>query len=114
MISKQKEIFNELAHKNLKEITELDEKVNLDDLVYRYKGRSHDEKFDKYDNALYIINKIRNGEIKLAKAKNDQIRFKSYLGEIKKGKKELKTHYAILKCFAKQKKELLNFMMIVL
>ena len=82
MISKQKEIFNELAHKNLKEITELDEKVNLDDLVYRYKGESPTEKFDKYDNALDIIDKIQNGEIRLSNVKNDQTIFKSRLDEI--------------------------------
>ena len=85
LISKQKEIFNELADKRLNEITELDKKVNLDDLVYRYKGKSPDEKFDKYDNALGLINKIQNGEIKLAEAKNNQIIFKSHFGEIKKG-----------------------------
>ena len=85
LILKQKEIFNELADKRLKERTELEEKVHRDDLVYRYKGRSPDEEFDKYDNALDLINKIRNGEIKLAEAKNDQTIFKSHFGEIKKG-----------------------------
>ena len=75
LISKQKEIFNELADKRLKEITELNEKVNRDNLIYRYKGRTPDEKLDKYDNALDLIDKIQNGKIKLVKAKNDQIRF---------------------------------------
>ena len=65
--------------------TELDKKVNFDDLVYRYRGRSPDEKFDKYDNPLDLIDKIKNGEIKLEEAKNDQIRFKLNLSEIKKG-----------------------------
>ena len=69
----------------LNEITELDKKVNPDDLVYRYKDKTPDKKFDKYDNSLNLINKIKNGEIKLAKAKNDQIRFKLNLVEIKKG-----------------------------
>ena len=50
-ISKQ---FNELD-KNLNEITELDKKVNLNDLVYIYKDRSPDERFDKYDNDLDLI-----------------------------------------------------------
>ena len=84
-ISRQKEIFNELADKRLNEINELDKKVNLDDLIYRYQGNTPNEEFNKYDNALDLINKIRNGEIKLAEAKNDQIRFKSNLSEIKKG-----------------------------
>ena len=33
-ISKQKEIFNELADKRFNEITDLDKKFNLDDLIY--------------------------------------------------------------------------------
>ena len=71
MISKQKEIFNELADKRLNKITELDKKVNSDALIYRYKGKTSDEKFDKYDNALDLI-KIKNGDIELAEAKKDQ------------------------------------------
>ena len=35
LISKQKEIFNELADKRFIEITELDEKVKRNDLAYR-------------------------------------------------------------------------------
>ena len=34
LISKQKEIFNEPADERLKKITELDKKVNYDDLIY--------------------------------------------------------------------------------
>ena len=33
LISKQKEIFNELANKRLEEITKLEKKVNTDDLI---------------------------------------------------------------------------------
>ena len=70
-VSKQKEIFNELADKRLNEITELDKKVNLDDLIYKYKGNTPNEKFNTYDNALDLINKIKNGEVKLADVKNN-------------------------------------------
>ena len=49
----------------------MDEIFNRNDLVYRYKGKSSDKKLDEYDNALYLINKIRNGKIKLFDAKND-------------------------------------------
>ena len=69
----------------LDDITELDKKVNRDDLIYRYKGKTSDENFNTYYNAFGLIDKIKNGEIKLDEAKNDQIRFKSNLGEIKKG-----------------------------
>ena len=52
-----------LQRKGLTKKTELDKKVNSDNLIYRYKGRTADAKFDKFDNALDIIDKIRNGEI---------------------------------------------------
>ena len=71
----------------LDDIIELGEKINRDDLIYRYKGKTPDEKFDKYGDALNLIDKIRNGETKLAAVKNDHIKFKSNLGGIKKAHK---------------------------
>ena len=68
----------------------MNKKVDLNDLVYRYKGKSPGEKLDKYHNALNLFDKIRNVEIKLANAKNDQIIFKSHLGETKKRKQQKK------------------------
>ena len=53
------------------------------DLKYKQKVKSPDEKFDKYDNALDLIDKILYGEISLAETKNDQKNFRSSLGEIK-------------------------------
>ena len=68
-ISKQKEIFNKLVDEKLEKITDLDENVNNDDLIYRYKGRLADKKFDEVDNALVIIAKIRDGKEDLAGVK---------------------------------------------
>ena len=56
-ISKQKKIFSKLVDEKLEKITDLDEKVNNDDLIYRCKGKFADIKFDEFDNALGIINK---------------------------------------------------------
>ena len=67
--SQSKKMFNKLVDEKFDKITKLDEKVNLDDLIYRYKGKTPDENFDTYDNALNLIDKIENGKIKLAKAK---------------------------------------------
>ena len=89
MISKQKEIFNKLADERLEEITGSDKKVKPYDLIYRYKGPTADAKFNKFDNALDLFDKIREGEIKFAGAKNDQIEFKSELIEIKKEAKKI-------------------------
>ena len=89
-ISKQKEIFNKLIDERLDEITKLDKKINHDDLIYRYKGKTPNENFNTYGNDLNLIDEIKNGKIKLADVKNDQIKFKSKLGEIKKGKNQSK------------------------
>ena len=113
-------IFNELIDKRLDEITELDKKVNSDDLIYRYKGNTANVEFDQFDNAFSLLDKIRDGKINLANAKNDQAEFKSDLNEIKKRKqnkidqKSKKLHCIILKCFTKQERVLLNFLMIIL
>ena len=70
---KTKKIFNKIVDERLDEITKLDEKVHLDDLICRYKGKTPDENFDTYDNALNLIDKIKNDEMKLAEAKNNRI-----------------------------------------
>ena len=68
-ISKQKEIFNKLVDEKLEKITDLDEKVKNDNLIYRYKGRPADTKFGAFDNAFGTINKIRDGKEDLAGVK---------------------------------------------
>ena len=43
--------------------------------------------FNEFDNALDIVNEIRDGKKDLADVKNNQQNFKSLLGKIKKGNK---------------------------
>ena len=76
--------------KNLKKYL-IQIRVNRYDLIYRYKGKLADIKLDEFDNALGIINKIRDGEKNLSEVKNNQI----------------------LKCSIKQGMKLSNFMMII-
>ena len=71
-ISKQNKIFNELVDERREKVIDLDKRVNSDALIYRYKGNTANVKFDEFDNALNIINKIHNGEIRLANVKNNQ------------------------------------------
>ena len=85
-------------------------------MIYTYKGRLADTKFDEFGNAVGIINKIRDGKEDLADVKYNQKRFKYYVGGMKKGaknQKNKKTQYTILKCCIKQGMKLLNFMMII-
>ena len=68
---------------------------------------------------LILSIKLQNVKIDLADVKNNQEKFKSYLGEIKKevknvDQKSKKTLFTILKCFTKRERKLLNFMMIIL
>ena len=88
MVSKQKEIFNRLVDERLEEISGLDKIVNSDDLIYRYKVSTDAEKFNEFDNAFTLLEKIRDGKIGLADAKIDQAKFKSNLSEIEKGNKK--------------------------
>ena len=86
--------------------------------MYGYKGRTADAKFGKFDNALDIIDKIKNGEIRLVDVKNNQDKFKSNLSDVKKHteveQKSKKTLCTILKCFTKQETRLSNFLIIIL
>ena len=75
MISKQKEILNAVVDERLEKITDLDKKVNSDDLIYRYKGNTPDLNFDEFDNVLSLIDKIRDGKISLTDVKNNQEKF---------------------------------------
>ena len=61
-------MFNKVADERLEEITKLDKKVNPYDLICKYKGPTADGKFNEFDNALNLIDKIREGEISLADA----------------------------------------------
>ena len=65
-ISKQKEIFSKLVDERIEKITDLDEKINSDNLVYGCKGNTADTKFNEFDNALDIIDKIQDGKKDLA------------------------------------------------
>ena len=72
MISKQKEVFNDLVDERLEEINKLDKNVNPEYLIYRYNGPAADAKFDEFDNAFGLLDKIREDKVSLTNAKDDQ------------------------------------------
>ena len=114
-ISKQKENCGwkawKLVDERLEKINDFDERVNSDDLIYRYKGRTADAKFDEFDNALDTVNKIRDGKTDLADVKNNQQKFKSYLGKIKKGNKskEQKNAFCNIEMLYKARNKAIKF-----
>ena len=66
MILKQTKILNKLTDERIK-----DEKVDSNNFIYRYKGNTAAAKFHEFDNPFNLLDKIREGKIKLAEAKDD-------------------------------------------
>ena len=89
IVLKEKNIYNKLKEESFEKINNLKKKVDIDKLVFRYKGNTPDEDFSKFDNALDFINKIRDGEISLNEAKNEQTKLGSSMGDIKKVPKNI-------------------------
>ena len=87
---KEKEIYNKLTEKSFKKINSLDKKVS-DKLVFKYKGNTVDEYFSRFNNAfvnnMLFMNKIKDGEISLNEAKDEQTKLRSKIGEIRKVQK---------------------------
>ena len=99
MLLKQKEIYSELTEEKKDEIEKLDKTVNRIELLYKYRSNTSDVDFSEYYGAIDLINKIKNGDVSLKKAVNDQYELKSKLGEIKKGnpKRKSKTNSDVIK-----------------
>ena len=87
-LDKKKYLINK--DERLEKTTDLDKRVNRNNLIYRCKGKLADTKFDEFDNALGVINKIRDGKKDLAEIKHNRQDLKLYLYEIKKGAKKSK------------------------
>ena len=76
IVLKEKEIYNKLTEETFDKINNLDKMVGTNKLVFKYKSNTADEDFRTFDNALGLINKIRDGEISLNEAKNEQAKLK--------------------------------------
>ena len=50
-------------------MTNLDKRVDSKNLIYIYKGNTAGAKFDELDNAIDIVNKIRDGRKELTNVK---------------------------------------------
>ena len=82
---RQKEIYNEITYEKKTEIKDLDRSLVRNKLICKYKGNTSDVDFSEYYGAIDLINKIKDGDISLKKAVNDQYELKSKFGELKKG-----------------------------
>ena len=62
---------------------ELHNSVKFDNLFYHYKGPTDDKDFSIYNNAISIFDMIKNKEISLSHAEENQANLKSNLADIK-------------------------------
>ena len=83
-ILRQKELYNELTEEKKTEIKNLDNSVDKDKLIYKYKGNISDVDFSEYYGAIDLINKIKDGNVSLKQAINNQHDLKLKLAEVKK------------------------------
>ena len=91
IVLKEKEIYNKLKEESFEKVNNLDKSVDTNKLAFKYKGNIADEDFNKFDNALDLISKIRDGEISLSEAKDKQAKLKSSMGEMRNKKSTKKT-----------------------
>ena len=77
IVLKEKEIYNKLTEESFEKISNPTKRVNIDKLVFKYKGDAADEDFGRFDDAFKLITKIRDGESSLNEAKNEQAKLKS-------------------------------------
>ena len=87
IVLKEKEIYNKLTEESFEKINNLEKNVDTNKLVFKYIGKTPDEGFRKFDNALDLIEKIRNGEISLNEAIDEKGKLRSDMGEIKRVQK---------------------------
>ena len=83
-LSKQKEIFEELANKRIDEIQNLSKQTDFNNLTYYSKGKSAQKYFVGFKGPLGFYKNMKEGDIKLEKAEEKQKEFKSDLNEISK------------------------------
>ena len=98
---RQKELYDKLTEEKKTEIKNLDNSVdrNKDKLIYKYKGNTSDADFSKYYGAIDLISKIKDGEVSLKQAINNQSDLKLKLRKVRKGnsKRKSRTNLNVIK-----------------
>ena len=96
-INKQREIFNKLAKKRSEKMHKLHNSVDFDSLFYYYKRPAKDKDFNMYNDAKSLYNIIKNKDITLSQAKENQAYLKLNLGDVKTGGKKSGAQKEVIK-----------------
>ena len=76
---------------------ELHSSVKFNNLLYHYKGPTKDKDFSEYNNAKGIFDKIKNKQISLSRAEENQADLKSDLADMKVGGKNKSAQKKVIK-----------------
>ena len=87
LLSKEREIFNDIYNKRLDKIEELNNKIDYDNLKYVVVSSGKKFYFDGLENPIAFLNDIKKGKISLEEAKNKQQNYRNYLNVIRRGNK---------------------------
>ena len=85
----EKEIHNKLTEESFGNINSLDKKIITNKLLFTYKSNIVDQDFSRFDNALDLIDKTKEGKISLTEAKDELARLKSDMGDIERAQKSI-------------------------
>ena len=88
----KRKIFHELIEERSSGFKDLEKRISPDNLIYSYKNeRIIPKDFRNYQNPIELFKDLRNVNISPNEVLKDQINFKSYLSEIKKGNPKSKS-----------------------
>ena len=87
LLSRERKIFKDIYNKRLDKIEELSNKIDYNDLNYVVVGTGDKYSFDDLDDPLSLLSNIKEGEISMKKAIDQQYNFRKYINLIRIGNK---------------------------
>ena len=87
LLSKEREIFNDISNKRLNKIEELNNKINYDDLDYVILSKDMEYNFSIEKDPISLLKAIKDGKMSLKEARDRQRNYLQYLNIIRKGNK---------------------------
>ena len=87
MLSKEREIFQDISNKKLNKIEELANKIDYNDLDYVVLSKDMEYNFSIEKDPISLLKAIKDGEISLKEARDRQKNYLQYLNIIRKGQK---------------------------
>ena len=85
------EFYDKILEERMDEILKVSDKIDFDNLIYNFKGRTSSINFGKFEGPMYIYGHIQNGDTTLQQVGKQHKGFKKELNEIKSGNPKYKS-----------------------